>query len=121
MNREVFDTFEEYIARFPENVQEKLNLLRGTIRAAAPAAKEKFSYSMPTYDLNGNLVHFAGYKNHIGFYPTPSAIEKFADELKPFVHSKGAVQFALDKPLPVDLVRRMVEFRVSEMNSAAKK
>lgn len=109
-----FTTIDEYIAAFPADVQRILQELRAVIHAAAPAAREKISYQMPTFDLNGNLVHFAAYKNHIGFYPAPSGITAFAHELASYKSSKGAVQFPLDQPLPLDLVRRIVEFRVTE-------
>ena len=105
---------EEYIARFPTDVQEKLTKLRATIREAAPNAGEKMSYQMPTFTLEGNLVHFAAYKNHIGFYPMPSGIEKFKRELSVYKGAKGSVQFPLDQPLPYDLVREIVTFRVQE-------
>jgi uncharacterized protein YdhG (YjbR/CyaY superfamily) len=108
------ENIDEYIAGFPPAVRAILGILRQTIRQAAPQATEKISYQMPTYFLNGNLVHFAAYKNHIGFYPTPSGISAFQDDLKAYKTSKGAVQFPLDKPLPLELVKRMVEFRVVE-------
>ena len=88
--------------------------MRQTIREAAPEAIETISYQMPTFKLNGNLVHFAAFKNHIGFYPTPSGIEQFKKELSPYKGSKGAVQFPLDKPAPFDLVKKIVIFRVKE-------
>ena len=90
------------------------------IRSVAPAAIETMSYAIPTFDLNGkHLVHFAGYAKHIGFYPTPAAIEAFQDELDGYTRAKGSVQFPLNQPLPVDLIRRMVEFRVAAMGGAA--
>jgi uncharacterized protein YdhG (YjbR/CyaY superfamily) len=114
MDKKTFNTIDEYIASFPEDVKLKLEKLRETIRAAAPDAVEKISYQMPTFALHGNLVHFAAYKNHIGFYPTPSGIEKFMQELSTYKSSKGAVQFPLDQPLPYELVSRIVAFRVRE-------
>ncbi|MBN1316119.1 MAG: DUF1801 domain-containing protein [Anaerolineales bacterium] len=105
---------DEYIAGFPQEVQEKLERLRTTIKNAAPNAIEKISYQMPTFALEGNLVHFAAYKKHIGFYPTPSGIENFKQELADFKQSKGAVQFPLDKPIPYDLIGEIVKFRVEE-------
>jgi len=93
--------------------------LRAAIRAAAPDAEEKISYQMPTFALHGNLVHFAAHPHHIGFYPAPSGIAAFAEELAPYKSSKGAVQFPLDQPLPLDLIRRIVEFRVEENRAAA--
>jgi uncharacterized protein YdhG (YjbR/CyaY superfamily) len=111
---EQYTTIDEYIATFPEEVQKKLQALRETIRTAAPQAKEKISYQMPTFTLEGNLVHFAAYPKHIGFYPTPSGIEAFKQELAMYKGAKGSVQFPLDKPLPLELVRRIVIFRVQE-------
>jgi uncharacterized protein YdhG (YjbR/CyaY superfamily) len=107
-------TIDEYIAVFPEDIQGELQKLRTVIHTAAPDATEKISYQMPTFYLNGNLVHFAALKNHIGFYPTPSGIENFKEELKSYKSSKGAVQFPLDQPLPLDLIARIVQFRVTE-------
>ena len=95
-------------------MQSVLQTLRQTIHQAAPDAVEKISYGMPTFTLKGNLVHFGAFKTHIGFYPTPSGIEKFKDELAVYKGAKGSVQFPLDEPLPLDLVRRIVEFRVEE-------
>ena len=115
-----FATVDEYIASFPEETQVKLRELRATIRAAAPEAEEKISYQMPTFFLKGNLVYFAAWKKHIGFYAIPSANEAFQDELAAYTVSKGAVQFPLDQPLPVDLITRMVRFRVAENLARAK-
>ena len=106
-----------YIAKFPSEVKQRLELVRQTIREAAPEAYEAISYGMPTFKLNGNLVHFAGYKKHIGFYPTPSGIEAFAEDLHAYHTSKGAIQFPLDRELPLDLIRRIVIFRVDEQKS----
>lgn len=114
-------TIDEYVAAFPEDIQLRLQEMRKAIHETAPQAFEKISYQMPTFDLNGNLVHFAAAKNHIGFYPTPSGIEAFKGELKGYVSSKGAVQFPLDKPLPLDLVRRMTAYRVAENLEKAQK
>jgi uncharacterized protein YdhG (YjbR/CyaY superfamily) len=105
---------DEYIAGFPENVQKVLEKIRMTIRKAAPQAEEIINYGIPTFTLNGNLVHFAGFKNHIGFYPTPSGIEKFKDELSVYEGAKGSVQFPLDKPIPYGLITKIVKFRVKE-------
>ena len=90
--------------------------MRQTIREAAPEATEAISYGMPTFKLNGNLVHFAAFKNHIGFYPTPSAIEAFGKEISQYKWAKGSIQFPLDKPIPFDLARRIVVFRVQEVS-----
>jgi len=109
-----YASLDEYIALFPKDIQKKLEELRATIKAAAPDAKEKISYQMPTFDLYGNLVHFAAHKNHIGFYPTPSGIDAFKNELSVYEGAKGSVQFPLDKPLPLKLIRKIVKFRVAE-------
>jgi len=109
-----FTTVDEYIASFPEDAQTKLQELRATIKAAAPEAVEKISYQMPAFFLKGNLVYYAAWKKHIGFYAIPSANEAFKDELSAYTVSKGAVQFPLDRPLPVDLITRMTRFRVAE-------
>lgn len=105
---------DEYIMKFPPEVQKRLNTLRNVIREAAPNAEEKISYQMPTFYLSGNLVHFAAYKNHVGFYPAPSGIEAFQKELAPYKTSKGAIQFPLEKEIPYDLVKSIVKFRVEE-------
>jgi uncharacterized protein YdhG (YjbR/CyaY superfamily) len=103
-----------YIAGFPEDVQKILIQVRSTIREAAPDAEETISYGIPTFTLKGNLVHFAGFNKHIGFYPTPSGIEKFKNELSVYKGAKGSVQFPLDKPIPFDLISQIVKFRVKE-------
>ena len=111
-------TIDEYIAGFPPHVQAVLEEIRALISGEAPDAVETISYAMPTFDLNGrHLVHFAGYERHIGFYPIPTGIEAFKEELKGFKQGKGSVQFPLQDPLPVDLIRRIVEFRVAETMS----
>lgn len=104
----------EYISGFPENVKEILERLRTIIRKAAPAAEEAISYGIPAFKLNGILVFFAAYKNHIGFYPTPSGIAAFKKELSAFEGARGSVQFPLDKPLPSALITKIVKFRVKE-------
>jgi uncharacterized protein YdhG (YjbR/CyaY superfamily) len=109
-----FTSIEEYVLGFPPDIREKLAQMRAVIRAAAPEAAEKISYQMPTFYLHGNLVHFAAFKRHIGFYPAPQGIEAFKDELAAYKGAKGSVQFPLDRPLPLDLVRRIVEYRVTE-------
>lgn len=110
-----------YIFGFPFGVQEMLQKLRETIKIAAPDAVEILSYQMPAYKLNGMLVYFAGYKNHIGFYPGSNGIEAFRAELTAFKCSKGTIQFPLDKPLPVELITKIVKFRVFENSAKAKK
>lgn len=103
---------DEYIAAFPKEVQEILEKVRATIRKAAPAAEEGIKYQIPTFTLNGNLVHFAAFKKHIGLYPAPRALEEFKDELSGYKGAKGSVQFPLDQPIPYDLISRIVEYRV---------
>lgn len=109
-----FQSTDDYIANFPETVQELLQSVRATVKAAAPQAKEKISYNMPAFEQYGNLVYFSAAKSHIGFYPTPSAIKAFKDELAGFHSAAGSVQFPFDKPLPLDLITKMVKFRVDE-------
>lgn len=113
--------FEEYFAQFPEDIQQILENIRSVIHQAAPDATEKISYQMPTFYLYGNLVHFAAFKSHIGFYPVPSGIDKFKDELSQYKGGKGSVQFPLDKPIPYDLIRRITLFRVEENLNSKKK
>ena len=109
-----FKTIDEYIRTYPEDVQNILKKMRTTIREAAPEAQEAISYQIPTFQLNGNLVHFAAFKNHIGFYPTSSGIEAFKEELSPYKSAKGSVQFPINKPVPYPLVKKIVLFRVKE-------
>jgi len=109
-----YSSIDEYIATFPEDIQKKLQDIRATIKAAAPEAQEKISYQLPTYFLQGNLVHFAAFKNHIGFFPVPSGMEAFKDELSAYETSKGGVRFPLNQPLPLELINRIVKFRVAE-------
>lgn len=108
------ETIDEYITGFPQDIQVILKKIRATITEAAPGAEQRISYGIPTFTLKGNLVHFAAYKKHIGFYPTPTGIEKFKKELSIYKVSKGSVQFPLDKPVPFDLIGRIVKFRVNE-------
>lgn len=114
MEKIVYKDIDAYIATFPEDVQVILEKIRKTIHEAAPDATEAISYQMPTFKLNGNLVHFAAYKKHIGFYPTPNGVSGFKEELSKYPTSKGAVQFPLDRPIPYDLIKRIVEYRVEE-------
>ncbi len=116
-----FKDIDEYIRSFPPDVQKILEQLRKIIHRNAPGAEEAISYGMPTFKLNGNQVHFAVFERHIGFYPTPSGIEAFEKELAPYKHAKGSVQFPLDKPIPNDLVKRIVQFRVKEALESEKK
>ena len=109
-------TIDEYIAEFPPETRSVLQQTRELIAAEAPDATETISYAIPTFDLNGtHLVHFAGFQRHLGFYPTGSGIAAFKDELTPYKSAKGSVQFPLGRPLPADLIRRMVAFRVEEV------
>ena len=103
-----------YIQEFPAATQKQLNKIRAIIKAAAPGAQEVISYKMPAYKLHGMLVYFAGYKAHIGFYPTPSGINKFSPKLKAYKCSKAAVQFPIDQPLPEALINEIVAFRIKE-------
>ncbi len=114
-------TIDEYIAGFPVDVQAILEKIRLTIRNAAPDAQETIKYRMPTFTLNGNLVHFAAFKQHIGFYPIPTGIEHFKQELSGYKMGKGSVQFPLDQPIPYDLISKIVKFRVAENSSKTKR
>ena len=107
-------SIDDYIAGFPDGTRRMLDEVRRTIRAAAPLAEEKISYRMPAFSLQGNLVYFAAFKNHIGFYPTSSGINVFARELAPYEVSKGTIRFPFDKPLPLKLIARIIKFRVTE-------
>lgn len=120
-DRSTPSSIDDYIAQFPPETQRVLQEMRALIRAHAPDASETISYAMPTFDLNKrHLVHFAGYEHHIGFYPIPTGVEAFKDELSRYKMGKGSVQFPLSEPLPRDLIARIVEFRVTE-NRARKK
>jgi uncharacterized protein YdhG (YjbR/CyaY superfamily) len=110
---------DQYIERFPDNMKRILSEIRSTIKKAAPDATEKISYQIPSFYYNGNLVWFAAFKNHIGFYPTSSGIAEFQDELKRYKHAKGSVHFPIDQPIPLKLITKIVKFRVAEI--AAKK
>jgi len=116
-----FKTIDDYIKSFPEDIQKILETVRQTIKKAAPEAEEAISYQMPTFKLNGNLVHFAAFKNHIGFYPTPSGTKEFKKEISVFRSGKGSIQFPIDKPMPLSLIKKIVKYRVKESFTAAKK
>ena len=121
-NRATAHSIDEYIAGFSPETQKVLEELRMLIKASAPAATETISYAIPTFDLNGkHLVHFAGYERHVGLYPAPSGLEAFKADLKPYKSGKGSVQFPLGQPLPTDLIRRIVAFRVEENTGKAAK
>ena len=116
------NTIDEYIAGYPENIQVLLKKFRSTIRKAAPKAQEKIGYGIPTFTLEGgNLVHFAAFKNHIGFYPAPSAIKAFKKELANYEGAKGSIKLPIDKPLPLGLITKIVRFRVKENLDKKKK
>ena len=120
-DRSKAQSIEEYIAEFPPETRAALEAMRAIIKTAAPAATEKISYAIPTFYLNGNLVHFAAFKSHIGFYPAPTGLEAFQGEISKYKHSKGSVQFPIDQPLPLELVRKIVQYRVAENLSHAEK
>ena len=112
---------DDYIKNFPPEIQKQLKQMRSIVNEAAPDATEKISYAMPTLFMNGNLVHYAAYKNHIGFYPTPSGIRAFMEEISKFKNSKGAVQFPVNRPLPAGLIKKIVKFKVKENRSRPEK
>lgn len=109
------DSIDKYISAFPQDIQVKLQEMRMIIKKAAVHAEEVISYSMPAFKLNKIIVYFAGYKNHIGFYPTSSAIREFQNEFSEYKSSKGAVQFPINKPLPKNLITKIVHFRMAEV------
>jgi len=118
-NKAQFSNIDEYIALFPDEIQEILTKIRNIIKENAPEASEKISYQMPTYFLNGNLIHFAAFKHHIGLYPTPTGIDAYKEELSKYKGAKGSVQFLLDQPIPYDLIKRIVIYRVEESTKKA--
>jgi len=120
MKRAQAENINEYIAGFPKDIQEMLEQVRATIKKAAPEAEEAIKYAMPTFVFEGNLVHFAAFKNHIGFYPAPTGIEAFKKELSKYEGSKGAIRFPLDAPLPLSLISKIVQFRVKKNKENAK-
>jgi uncharacterized protein YdhG (YjbR/CyaY superfamily) len=118
-NKVKFNSIDEYIGLFPFEVQDILTTLRKVIKESAPEATEKISYQMPTFTMHGNLVHFAAYKKHIGFYPAASGVAAFKDKLVEYKTTKGAIQFPIDKPLPYELIKEIVQFRVDENRKRA--
>jgi uncharacterized protein YdhG (YjbR/CyaY superfamily) len=120
INQVSFKSIDEYIALFPEEIQLKLQEIRAAIHAAAPEAEERISYRMPAFAQKGILVYFAAWKDHIGFYPTSSGTQAFRQELSVYEYSKGTIKFPLEKPLPLDLISRIVKFRVAENLKKAK-
>lgn len=121
MNKSTYKNIDEYIALFPIEIQTKLIKLRETIKKIAPSATEKISYQMPTFYLNGNFVHFAAFKDHIGFYPTPSGITKFEESLKKYQKSKGTIKFYHNQDIPYEIIEEIVKMRVKENLSLPKK
>lgn len=115
-----FTDIDSYIASFPAEVQEKLEQVRSAIRDTAPGAVEAIKYAIPTFVWNGNLVHFAAFKHHIGFYPAPTGMAEFEKELAPYKQGKGSVQFPLEEKLPLALIRKIVAFRVAENSKKGK-
>lgn len=119
-DRSMATSIDEYISEFPAETQAMLEEIRRTIREIVPDATETIAYAIPTFDLNGkHLVHFAGFSKHVGLYPTPSGMEAFAEELAPYRGGKGSARFPLGEPLPLGLIRRIVEFRVEENKKKA--
>ena len=116
-----YETIDEYVALYPTTTRKRLNALRQLIKKLVPDAVEKIAYRMPTFYLNGNLVHFAAHAEHIGFYPTPSGVVRFERELSKYKTSKGAIQFPLDEPMPIELVKKIVQFRAKENRSKGSK
>lgn len=114
MNRAQYKTIDQYIKQFPEKTQAILKKVRKVIHEAAPKATEAIKYGLATFILNGNLIHFGGFKNHIGLYPSPNGINEFSEELKKYEVSKGAIRFSLDKPIPLPLIKKITRFRVKQ-------
>ncbi len=121
MNSKTITSINAYLKQFSPEVVAKLRTLRKIIQTLAPQAEEAIRYGMPTFRLNGNLIHFAAYENHIGLYPTPAPIEAFAKELKSYKTSKGAIQFPIDKPLPLTLIKKIIKYRVKQNLTKSKK
>ncbi len=119
MAENTYTTIDEYIALFPADVQDRLQAMRSAVREAAPEAAEKISYQMPTFHQQGNVVHFAAFKNHIGFFPGASGVEAFADRLTAYKTSKGTIQFPFSDPLPLELVKEITQWRVEENRQIA--
>jgi uncharacterized protein YdhG (YjbR/CyaY superfamily) len=120
-SRKTPKSFDDYLDSFPKDAQQRLKQMRLAIKKAAPKSRETISYGIPAFNLNGMLVWFAAFRNHIGFYPRTSAIAAFKKELSAYKGAKGSVQFSFDKPLPLPLISRIVKFRVKENLSKAKK
>jgi uncharacterized protein YdhG (YjbR/CyaY superfamily) len=120
-SKQKFQTIDEYIKTFPKEIQKILETIRQTIKITAPDAEEAISYQIPTFKLNGNLVHFAAFKNHIGFYPTPSGTEIFKKEISVYRSGKGSIQFPIDKPMPLSLIKKIVKYRIKDNSNRIKK
>lgn len=114
MNSKQYKSIDQYIRAFPKNIQTVLKKIRKVIKNNAPQAQEAIKYQIPTFILNGNLVHFAAWEKHIGFYPTPSITRKFKNELAKYEFAKGSIKFPLSKPMPFGLIKKIVQFRVKE-------
>jgi len=114
MKTAIAEDIDSYIAGFPDDIQKRLEQIRAAIQKAAPQAEETIKYAIPTFVLNGNLVHFAAFKNHIGFYPAPTGMVAFKKDLAPYKQGKGSVQFPLDKPMPLALITKIVKMRMQE-------
>jgi uncharacterized protein YdhG (YjbR/CyaY superfamily) len=112
--KQTFQTIDDYIKSFPKDIQKVLEQVRQTIKKSAPEAEETINYQIPTFKLNGNLVHFAAFKNHIGFYPAPSGLKTFKKEISRYKSSKGSVQFPINEPIPISLISEIVKYRVKE-------
>jgi uncharacterized protein YdhG (YjbR/CyaY superfamily) len=113
-NKKTYNTIDEYIADFPTELQVILTKIRQVIKEAAPDAKEKISYQMPAFELNGNLVYYAAFKKHIGFYPTAGGVSAFQEELSAYKGAKGSVQFPFNKPIPYELIGRITAYRAAQ-------
>lgn len=118
-NTKSYSSMDEYISKFPAEIRKKLEEIRATIRAAAPEAVEKISYQMPTFYLHGNLVHFAAFTHHISLFPAPNGVKAFEKELANYETSKGTIKFPLDKPIPLELISRITQYRVAENQQKA--
>jgi uncharacterized protein YdhG (YjbR/CyaY superfamily) len=117
-----FQTVDEYIARFPEETQNVLMQLRSTIKNAVPKAREKISYQIGAFELDGkNLIYFAGWKKHVSLYPVPAGDEAFNKEIEPYIEGKGTLKFSLDRPLPLELIKRVVKLRAANLKSTEMK
>lgn len=113
-NKAVYSNVDEYIATFPADIRQRLETIRTAIRTAAPEAREKISYQIPAYELNGNLIYFAGYKNHTSIYPIPRGTQVFQQKVQPYVFGRGTLRFANHQPLPMQLIHEVIQARLAE-------